>query len=355
MLPNWLLGKSKSKLQEILGGGGGTAYTAGDGIDISSGVISFDPSTMDAIPQSKVTNLGDDLAGLAPKTAISNPNILHNPWFTVNQRGVSSVNTGGAFIADRWKVASEIPNFLVTRTSDGYLDVDNSEATSSYTAIYQKRTTKYINSLDGMKITASVMFSDGSIKSGTVTFDHTTNKNYYSDDEISLGYSSPTILGLNVKAGHHLTIKALKLEVGELSTLHLDPRPEYAVELAKCQRYFQRLMNESAGRQNIGIAIATSATSARWIVALPANMRTEPTLSASLIGLNDPSDTSYQSSSVALQQVRGNQAAIGINVASGLTAGKMYLVQHWENTSAIDFNAELSGIGKGGVLHHVNY
>lgn len=36
MLPNWLYGKSKSKLASILGGGGGgTSYTAGPGISIN--------------------------------------------------------------------------------------------------------------------------------------------------------------------------------------------------------------------------------------------------------------------------------------------------------------------------------
>lgn len=38
MLPNWLYGKSKSKLASILGGGGGggASYTAGPGISINS-------------------------------------------------------------------------------------------------------------------------------------------------------------------------------------------------------------------------------------------------------------------------------------------------------------------------------
>jgi hypothetical protein len=38
MLPNWLYGKSKSKLADILGGGGGggTTYTAGPGISINN-------------------------------------------------------------------------------------------------------------------------------------------------------------------------------------------------------------------------------------------------------------------------------------------------------------------------------
>ena len=39
MLPNWLYGKSKSKLQEIFGGG--AAYTPGPGISISNNRISF--------------------------------------------------------------------------------------------------------------------------------------------------------------------------------------------------------------------------------------------------------------------------------------------------------------------------
>ena len=332
MLPNWLYGKSKSKLASILGGGGGIPE------DYNQVKAQVTQNAED------ILLLSDALDDKAALKQISNHNILHNPWFNVNQRGVTSVNTGGAFIADRWKVASEIPGFIVTRTSDGYLDVDNSEAESSYTAIYQKRTETYINSLDGMKITASVMFSDGSIKSGTVTFDHTTNQNYYSDDEISLGYSSPTILGLNVKGGYHLTVKALKLEVGEVSTLAMDPRPEYATELAKCQRYFQNILNTDASNNRlIGIAYAVSTTSARMLVTLPDHMRTNaPSFSKSGDFVLQPiaGGTAIDVTSVSSLGLMETYINIRADVASGLTAGSAYFFQAKPN-AALNFNAEL--------------
>lgn len=345
MLPNWLYGKSRSKLQEILGGGGGggTSYTAGDGIDISSGVISFDPETTPAIDPSKIDGLDDDLAALAPKTAISNPNILHNPWFTVNQRGITSVTESHKYIADRWRTYTTLATFEVSRDSNGCIVIDNTFGSEGI-ALYQKRTTTYLNSLVGRKLTASVLLSDGTIYSGTAVFDGTNRTNYYENDSLILyapAISNYQILCVAVKPGASVTIKALKLEVGEISTLHLDSRPEYALELAKCQRYFQRLVNAGTGRENIGLALATNATSARWICALPSNMRTDPSISIGRLALQAGGGSQIISTAVSIQQLRGNQAAIGIDVASGLTVGNVYLVQHTSDTGNIDFNAEL--------------
>lgn len=345
MLSSWLFSKSKKKLIEELGGGGGTDYTAGDGIDISSGVISFDPSTMDAIPQSKVTDLDDDLADLAPKTSLSNPNILHNPWFTVNQRALTSLTSGG-YMADRWIIGvSDNTTFTATRNSDGSITIDGTSVVfPQAVALIQKRTTTYINSLNGIKLTASVMFQDGTIKSNTFVFNSTETRTSILLADTYEIYTKPTVnefFCIKPLPGVSITIKALKLEIGEISTLHLDPRPEYATELAKCQRYFQRLVNASTGTQNIGLAIAASATAARWICALPANMRADPTLSIGALALQAGGGSQVVSTGASIQQLRGNQAAIGINVASGLTAGTVYLVQHTTDTGNIDFSAEL--------------
>lgn len=277
MLPNWLLGKSKSKLQEILGGGGGggTSYTAGDGIDISNGVISFNPETTPVINPSKVDGLDDDLAALAPKTALSNPNILHNPWFTVNQRGATSVTASNGFIADRWRVYTTLSSFEVTRNSDGCIVIDNTSGDAIIT-VFQKRTSTYINSLLGKKVTASIMLGDGTIHSGTVTYEGAVAEPYFENDDIRLyapAASVNQILALSVKPGASVTIKALKLEVGEVSTLHLDPRPEYAIELAKCQRYFYKIKTLAPH-----ITYFQSATEARTVIITPVPMRTTPTI-----------------------------------------------------------------------------
>ena len=346
MLPNWLYGKSRSKLQEILGGGGGggTSYTAGDGIDISSGVISFDPETTPAIDPSKIDGLDDDLAALAPKTAISNPNILHNPWFTVNQRGITSVTESHKYIADRWRTYTTLATFEVSRDSNGCIVIDNTFGSEGI-ALYQKRTTTYLNSLVGRKLTASVLLSDGTIYSGTAVFDGTNRTNYYENDSLILyapAISNYQILCVAVKPGASVTIKALKLEVGEISTLHLDSRPEYALELAKCQRYFQRIQSTVSG-QAVNLTIGSAVTSSQVILPLPITpMRATPTLTHSSVTIKSPqTGGSITPTAIGINTAGTNCIMLYCNSSVGnITAGSPWYLQI-APSGHIDFNAEI--------------
>ena len=342
MLPNWLLGKSKSKLQEILGGGGGgTDYTAGDGIDISDGVISFDPATTPAIDPSKIDGLDDDLAAFAPKTALSNPNILHNPWFTVNQRVFTTTSTDNTFVADRWKCNANGGTFVITRNSDGTYTIDNTNNANDL-IIQQKRTAATARDLNGKKLTASIEFSDGTIKSGTKTFTSDANVTYL--DEVGVfnlaawPATNNTFFLLIVKPGASITVKAVKLEVGEISTLHLDPRPEYATELAKCMRYFQRVSGDANFILPVGFA--SSATRVDLAIPLPSNLRgVVPTISlhGSLkIGFSG----NITSSTITLIGLSRN--IIGINITtSDMSPGAAERISFASADSYIDVNAEL--------------
>lgn len=339
MLPNWLLGKSKSKLQEILGGGGGgTDYTAGDGIDISNGVISFDPLTAPAIDPSKVDGLDDELAALAPKTALSNPNILHNPWFTVNQRDSGTITVGGNYPCDRWRTAGA-GTLNITATADGLAIVNTSSESDAY--VIQRRTATYVNSLREHTLTGSIMLSDGTIYSGTIESPYEDNT-YFENDDVKLytnfNTSSVEAFCIQVKAGKSLTIRAVKLEVGEISTLHLDPRPEYATELAKCMRYFQRV----SGNANfiLPVGFASSATRVDLAIPLPSNLRgVVPTISlhGSLkIGFSG----NITSSTIALIGLSRN--IIGINITtSDMSPGAAERIAFATADSYIDINAEL--------------
>ena len=44
----------------------------------------------------------------------------------------------------------------------------------------------------------------------------------------------------SIDPGTSVTIYSAKIELGSVSTLHLDVAPNYQQELAKCQRYYQR-------------------------------------------------------------------------------------------------------------------
>lgn len=338
MLPNWLLGKSKSKLQEILGGGGGgTSYTAGDGIDISNGVISFDPETTPAIDPSKVDGLDDDLAALAPKTALSNHNILHNPWFNVNQRAVTSLTASGK-IADRWGITGN-GSWTVTRTSEGYLDIDNSNNENTL-YLLQKRTPTYLTSLQGYPLTASVMFSDGTIVSGTkLTSDGTV---YANTDNIAITRNFQNeIFNVNIKPGKHVIIKALKLEVGKISTLHLDPRPEYALELAKCQRYFIRMKNSNAASMPLTLGVGVN-NLIIFNLPLPSQMRTAPTLTASSVKIDRPGNTSPSGTpTLTMRNITDNIVRIDVSGINPIVNNAIYSLNLNNSGDYIDFDAEL--------------
>lgn len=344
MLPNWLLGKSKSKLQEILGGGGGASYTAGDGIDITSGVISFDPETTPAIDPSKIDGLSDDLADLAPKAAISNPNILHNPWFTVNQRGFTTGTTYPDYLADRWKYSSSSLGFTISRASDGAITIDN---TNNATTVFvlQKRTPTYITSLRSKQVTASIMLSDGTIYKGTKSIPSTGSIRYFENDDLTLdtNVSTNDSLIVNVKPGASVTIKALKLEVGEISTLHLDPRPEYATELAKCQRYFERIGNTQ--NMMIGSGMYTGTTyctiSAKCAPKRSSNATVTFNGTAYCWDNEHTGANALQSTNISSVIISKEGNCWLTFDVTGATKGQAALAQFRDTTSYIDLNAEL--------------
>ena len=336
MIPNWLLGKSKSKLQEILGGGGGggTTYTAGEGIDITDHEISVDPLLMNDIEQTALA-----IPTKAAKTQITNPNILHNSWFQVNQRKFTTGNTNG-YCVDRWRaLKATTGDTTYTLNSDGTLTIDNSLGeTQAY--LIQRRTAKTISRIAGRKITASVMLSDGTVRSGSGIYDATKTTDYYVDDDIAI-QSTAQNMGqffiLFVKAGKTITIKALKLELGEISTLAMDTAPDMALELAKCQRYYQRL----TGRENflLGTAFVDNATRMDLAIATPALIRdTTPTvtLTGSLkIGFS----TFTTVSGIALIGMFSNILSLNLT-SENMTPGTVKRIS-WGADSYIEINAEL--------------
>lgn len=260
MLPNWLYGKSKSKLANILGGGGGTPA------DYNQVKAQVNQNTED------IELLSDALDDKAAKTQITNPNILHNPWFTINQRNSGKITAGGNYPCDRWRTAGA-GTLDITATTDGLAIVNTSSESDAY--VIQRRTATYVNSLRGHKLTGSIMLSDGTIYSGTINPPYADNT-YFENEDVKIytnfNTSSVEAFCIQVKAGKSLTIRAAKLEVGEISTLARDPRPEYALELAKCQRYFQHF-RFSAGIP-IGLGYASGTNSARIIIPLSMPMRT---------------------------------------------------------------------------------
>ena len=168
---------------------------------------------------------------------VSNPNLLDNPWFTVNQREQSSYSSGdGGLTFDRWKLWGGSNISATVAKSNDVITITKGSG-SGYAQIGEKL--EDYSLLEGKTLTMSVLLADGTIKSGTAQFvDASTNFVFLIESgdfglSFTAGYFSMVVYGASKQ------IKAFKLELGSVSTLAQDTAPNYATELLKCQRYFQ--------------------------------------------------------------------------------------------------------------------
>ena len=274
--------------------------------------------------------------------AVSGTNLLDNPWFTVNQRGQSSYS-GLGYTVDRWR---GLTNSSTTVNSDNTLTLGN-VAASSWIQEYLEPA--FSAMLLGKVVTFSVMLSNGDVYSRTDTVPIALPSSSYTEfcrisgipnaataTELLLHSDGRLIAQIGAAANASLTIRAAKLELGTASTLENDTAPNYATELLKCQRYFQRM----EGLANVGLAFVNSTTSLRWLLSLPCTMRSLPTIKTSGISLYN-SAGSFTASDVSAQTLANNVIALALSYTTGgLALNSIYLVQVTTG-SYIEFSADL--------------
>lgn len=224
--------------------------------------------------------------------AISNPNLLDNPWFTVNQRGLSSYTTTWKYTVDRWKM---LDLESVAISSNG-LTITRGSGTVSNPFFYQLFEDSMSVALDGKTLTMSVLLGDGTIlsKSGVYTRGGGWSVISLIDTDhtiwicVSGGVSGSEELSFRIApypADSQITIKAVKLELGSVSTLAMDTVSNYQQELAKCQRYFVRYKPTNAFAW-IGFGIGqNSATDLQAMMEIPVPMRIKPSISFNKVRL----------------------------------------------------------------------
>lgn len=155
----------------------------------------------------------------------SNPNLLINPDFKINQRGATSYEQQG-YSVDRWKIW----NVTVTPSASGGITVKNDkyEDTGTFIQILENATEDdstlscYVTSVSG---TVTMVADDGSqviLKQGlNVVHTSRSTKNF-------------TIF---LNQGTSITLKWVKLEQGSIATSFVEPN--ISDELDKCLRYFE--------------------------------------------------------------------------------------------------------------------
>lgn len=167
------------------------------------------------------------------KDNLAGRNLVDNGWFTVNQRGFTSGNFANNYPADRWTTSySDISDGTISNDGNGLITITGASTGSS--TLYQVITSPKL----GKTYTLSALI-DGEIYKGTATLNSTS-------DQIMIAVSDKATLSLYfsggkwyaqvaINSGKTLVLRAVKLEVGSISTLANDVAPDYALELAKCQ------------------------------------------------------------------------------------------------------------------------
>ena len=168
------------------------------------------------------------------KGSMSNENLVDNPFFKVNSRGETNYRSN-SYTVDRWRngVSTAIESNTVVVTNDG-ITINN--GTNLEVSFYQRLdATKLI----GKTITMSAIINDDLYKLVIDNYDGTTQTLTVSGNiEVKLTVHDGTSNTIQIKstgANTTLDVKAIKLELGSISTLANDVAPDNALELAKCQ------------------------------------------------------------------------------------------------------------------------
>lgn len=208
----------------------------GDRLSIVDGVLSANLQSDNNFTQEEKTKL----------SVLSNPNLLINSDFSVNQRGAPSYTataSANIYTVDRWFIPAN-SNYQITLTkldngiritkplSSGYGSYDLAQFVENYALFAEKTVTfslKYTNNTGSfrLRITDGVSNSDSAVQTssnGTVTVTKTISNS---------ATQLRVIVASGTTAGYSVDILWAKLELSSVATTYTPPI--YSEELLKCQ------------------------------------------------------------------------------------------------------------------------
>ena len=162
----------------------------------------------------------------------SNPNLLINPDFKINQRGATSYEQQG-YSVDRWKIW----NVTVTPSANGGITVKNDKYSDAGTFVQPLE-----NATEGDSTLSCYVTS----VSGTVTMVADDNSQVVLKQGLNVVHTSKSTKNFTIflNQGTSITLKWVKLEQGKVATEFI--APNIAEELTKCNRFF-RVLNVYEG------------------------------------------------------------------------------------------------------------
>lgn len=167
--------------------------------------------------RSTLTQLGEYMG-----TKFSNPNLLINPDFKINQRGQTSYTAGGFnYTVDRWRSSSK-----TVTVSDSGLTIQTDDE-----AWFTQKLEKAIEENATLSIKVSAI-------NGKISLSPPTNEIFITSPGVySITLSNVEEFNLYLFANTSVTIEWTKLEKGTVATPFVAPNP--TDEMLKCQRYYR--------------------------------------------------------------------------------------------------------------------
>lgn len=166
-------------------------------------------------------------------TKFSNPNLLINPDFKINQRGATSYEQQG-YSVDRWKIW----NVTVTPSTSGGITVKSDKYSDTGNIL------QYLeNATEGDSTLSCYVTS----VSGTVTMVADDDSQVILKQGLNVLHISKSTKSFKIflNRGTSITLKWVKLEQGKVATEFI--APNYAEEILKCQRFYVVLESSLAG------------------------------------------------------------------------------------------------------------
>ena len=252
---------------------------------------------------------------------LSNPNLLINGDFRVNQRGKTSyTHTGEAYgytyFVDRWFAWGQNPFTFDASTKT--LTPNTSNTGNSLLSQWIED----VSGILGKTITYSVSTND-TVYSKTLNIP-TTLSNNVSLGELSTSFGKLRVWSNNnrlrfdiiVSYNQSIVLNYAKVEIGSMATA-FSPRP-YAEELAMCQRYYQAIETQ------IARAYLYTSSGINFYIPIPVTLRTLPTLTLA--------------SGCGIQSLTGGQidTSYSISIVSPIKSNIIHLRATKDNTSYQD-------------------
>lgn len=288
-----------------------------------------------------------------------NPNLLINPDFAINQRGIYTVNTTNKYGFDRWKYwnGGSAGNVVMeTQTSGTYIGTTKITPANAFNGICQ-----FIEDFTQLKGKTVTLSCEGTFPSSGVRFairydtssstdvflegmevNNTKNKwsiSFTIPDNIA--YTKMAYCIYSVSSSSTFYIKYAKMEVGNIAT-EFSP-PVKADELLKCQRYFLIYRGYMEYSNYWGLGVAYWSTTRVFVpLIFRVQMRVTPTFKYGgnwrLVNTN----VSKTDISLSTDQMNGNGCCISATSTSGgLTSGSVVMLTANNDTSAyMSFDAD---------------